>query len=48
MEFLSAVPTEWDETKVSDEKIADYVLIAGEMAALVCRSWGIGRARSQR
>ena len=28
MEFLSAVPTEWDETKVLDAKIADYVLIA--------------------
>lgn len=28
MEFLSAVPTEWDETKVLDARIADYVLIA--------------------
>lgn len=28
MEFLSAVPTEWDETKVLDARISDYVLIA--------------------
>jgi alpha-glucosidase len=28
MEFLSAVPTEWDETKVLDARIADYVLLA--------------------
>jgi alpha-glucosidase len=28
MEFLAAVPTEWDETKVLDGKIADYVLVA--------------------
>lgn len=28
MEFLSAVPTEWDETKVLDARIADYVVVA--------------------
>ncbi len=28
MEFLSAVPTVWDETKVLNAKIADYVTIA--------------------
>jgi alpha-glucosidase len=28
MEFLSAVPTVWDETRVLDARIADYVLIA--------------------
>jgi alpha-glucosidase len=28
MEFLKAVPTVWDETKVLDAKIADYVCIA--------------------
>jgi alpha-glucosidase len=28
MEFLSAVPTEWDQTKVLDARISDYVLIA--------------------
>jgi alpha-glucosidase len=28
MEFLRAVPTEWDETKVLDARIADYVLVA--------------------
>ena len=28
MEFLAAVPTEWDETKVLDAKIADYVVVA--------------------
>jgi len=28
MEFLSAVPTVWDDTKVLDAKIADYILIA--------------------
>lgn len=27
MEFLAAVPTEWDETKVLDARIADYVLV---------------------
>src|SRR5229473_5537315 len=28
MEFLAPVPTEWDETKVLDARIADYVLVA--------------------
>jgi hypothetical protein len=28
MEFLKAVPTEWDETKALDGRIADYVLVA--------------------
>jgi len=28
MEFLAAVPTEWDETKVLDAHIADYVVVA--------------------
>ncbi|HLV88269.1 MAG TPA: glycoside hydrolase family 97 protein [Candidatus Sulfotelmatobacter sp.] len=28
MEFLAAVPTEWDETKVLDGKIAQYVVVA--------------------
>jgi alpha-glucosidase len=38
MEFLSAVPTEWDETKVLDAKIADYVLIARRNG----RDWYVG------
>ena len=28
MEFLAPVPTEWDETKVLDARIADYVAVA--------------------
>jgi alpha-glucosidase len=28
MEFLTAVPTEWDETNVLDARIAEYVLVA--------------------
>ncbi|PYY04061.1 MAG: alpha-glucosidase, partial [Acidobacteria bacterium] len=28
MQFLAAVPTEWDETRVLDAKIADYVVVA--------------------
>jgi alpha-glucosidase len=28
MEFLSAVPTVWDETRVLDAKIAEYVVVA--------------------
>jgi len=28
MEFLAKVPTVWDDTKVLDAKIADYVLVA--------------------
>ena len=38
MEFLSAVPTEWDETKVLDAKIADYVLVARRNG----RDWYVG------
>ena len=28
MEFLASVPTEWDETRVLDGRIADYVVVA--------------------
>jgi alpha-glucosidase len=28
MEFLSEVPTVWDQTKVIDAKVGDYVIIA--------------------
>ena len=28
MEFLAAVPTEWDETRVLDARIAEYVVVA--------------------
>ena len=28
MEFLAAVPTEWDDTKVLDARIGDYVVVA--------------------
>ena len=28
MEFLGPVPTEWDETRVLDARISDYVLVA--------------------
>jgi alpha-glucosidase len=28
MEYLGPVPTEWDETKVLDARIADYVVVA--------------------
>jgi len=38
MEFLAAVPTEWDETKVLDAKIADYVVVARRNG----REWYIG------
>ena len=38
MEFLSVVPTEWDETKVLDAKIADYVLVARRNG----RDWYVG------
>ena len=38
MEFLSAVPTEWDDTKVLDAKIADYVVVARRSG----RDWYIG------
>ncbi len=38
MAFLSAVPTEWDETRVLDAKIADYVLVARRNG----RDWYVG------
>src|SRR5580692_5634307 len=38
MEFLAAVPTTWDETKVLDARIAEYVLLARRNA----RDWYLG------
>jgi alpha-glucosidase len=38
MEFLAAVPTEWDETKVLDAKIDDYVAVARRNG----RDWYVG------
>jgi alpha-glucosidase len=38
LKFLRAVPTEWDETKVLDAKMADYVLIARRRGA----EWFVG------
>jgi len=38
MEFLSAAPTEWDETKVLDARIADYVSVARRNG----RDWYVG------
>jgi alpha-glucosidase len=38
MQFLAAVPTEWDETRVLDAKIADYVLVARRSG----KDWYIG------
>jgi alpha-glucosidase len=38
MEFLGAVPTEWDETKVLDARIADYVAVARRNG----KDWYIG------
>ena len=38
MDFLAPVPTEWDETKVLDAKIAEYVLVARRNG----RDWYIG------
>ena len=38
MEFLRAVPVEWDETKVLDAQIADYVVVARRRGA----EWFIG------
>jgi alpha-glucosidase len=38
MEFLSAVPTVWDETKVLDARIADYVAVARRNG----RDWYVG------
>src|SRR6202021_988111 len=41
MEFLGPVPTEWDETKVLDARIADYVVAARRNS----HDWNVG-ARS--
>jgi len=38
MEFLGPVPTEWDETKVLDARIADYVVVARRNG----KEWYIG------
>lgn len=38
MEFLSAVPTVWDETRVLDGKLGDYVLVARRSG----REWYVG------
>jgi len=38
MEFLSAVPTVWDETRVLDAKMSEYVLLARRNAA----DWYVG------
>jgi alpha-glucosidase len=38
MRFLSAVPTTWDETRVLDARIADYVVVARRSG----REWYIG------
>lgn len=38
MEFLSAVPTVWDETRVLDGKIGDYVVVARRSG----REWYVG------
>jgi alpha-glucosidase len=38
MEFLAAVPTVWDETKVLDAKIADYVVVARRSG----KEWYVG------
>jgi alpha-glucosidase len=38
MEFLAPVPTEWDETKALDARIADYVLVARRNGA----DWYVG------
>jgi alpha-glucosidase len=38
MEFLGVVPTEWDESKVLDARIADYVLVARRNG----REWYVG------
>jgi alpha-glucosidase len=38
MEFLAPVPTEWDETRVLDARIADYVLVARRNGA----DWYVG------
>jgi alpha-glucosidase len=38
MEFLSAVPTTWDDTRVLDARIAEYVLVARKNG----RDWYVG------
>jgi alpha-glucosidase len=38
MEFLSAVPTVWDETRVLDGRVGDYVLVARRSG----RDWYVG------
>ena len=38
MEFLAPVPTEWDETRVLEARIADYVLVARRNGA----DWYVG------
>jgi alpha-glucosidase len=38
MEFLAAVPTVWDETRVLDAKIADYVVVARRSG----KEWYVG------
>ena len=38
MEFLAAVPTEWDDTKVLDARIAEYVAVARRNG----RDWYVG------
>ena len=38
MEFLSAVPAVWDETKVLDAKISDYIVVARRTGA----EWYVG------
>jgi alpha-glucosidase len=38
MEFLDPVPTEWDDTRVLDARIADYVLLARRNG----RDWYVG------
>jgi alpha-glucosidase len=38
MEFLGPVPTVWDETKVLDARIGDYVLIARRKG----KDWYVG------
>jgi alpha-glucosidase len=38
MEFLAPVPTTWDETKVLDAKMGDYVVVARRKG----REWYIG------
>jgi alpha-glucosidase len=38
MEFLAPIPTEWDETKVLDASIAEYVVVARRNG----RDWYVG------